>query len=96
VVGALGAVRRLVAERPAELVRRPELVAVRAHERVPEAVHAGMWTNLGRFFEAGVRNYDPRTRQFSAPDPLGVMGGLNVYGFAGNNRFLMPHLPNLG
>jgi RHS repeat-associated protein len=28
------------------------------------------------------RYYDPRTGQFTQPDPIGIAGGLNVYGFA--------------
>jgi RHS repeat-associated protein len=38
----------------------------------------------GTFYRRN-RVYDPLTRQFTQEDPLGLAGGLNVYGFAGGD-----------
>ena len=32
------------------------------------------------------RYYDPATGQFTQQDPIGIAGGLNLYGFAGGYR----------
>ena len=31
------------------------------------------------------RSYDPNTARFTQEDPLGLAGGLNLYGFAGGD-----------
>jgi len=36
-------------------------------------------------YSAVVRYYDPQTGQFTQQDPIGIAGGLNLYGFAGGD-----------
>jgi RHS repeat-associated protein len=35
------------------------------------------------FMHVGARYYDPATARFLQRDPIGILGGLNVYGYAG-------------
>lgn len=41
----------------------------------------GKWNNLAR-------TYDQNTGAFSSQDPIGIMGGINVYGSRGNNPLI--------
>jgi RHS repeat-associated protein len=41
----------------------------------------GMRDASGQMYKRN-RYYDPVTGQFTQPDPIGIAGGLNVYGFA--------------
>ncbi len=41
----------------------------------------GMRDASGQIYKRN-RYYDPQTGQFTQPDPIGLAGGLNVYGFA--------------
>jgi len=60
----------------------------------PTAFPAGIRTRWqGLMFEADstqlyyvrARWYDPRTKRFMSPDPIGLAGGINPYAFAGND-----------
>jgi RHS repeat-associated protein len=50
-----------------------------------EAWHGGLVDDMrdatGQMYRRN-RYYDPQTGQFTQPDPIGIAGGLNVYGFA--------------
>jgi RHS repeat-associated protein len=46
---------------------------------------AGMKENATGTLDMRNRSYDPRTGRFTQEDPIGLAGGLNVYGFAGGD-----------
>ncbi|MGI8496134.1 MAG: RHS repeat-associated core domain-containing protein [Gemmatimonadaceae bacterium] len=46
-----------------------------------------LWTQLDQSSQVYMRNryYDPQTGRFTQEDPIGIAGGLNLYGFAGGD-----------
>ena len=81
----------------AEGVRYPNASIVRAYAYGPygrenATTHAGLLGYAGGVALPGAglvhmraRAYDPQTGRFVGPDPIGVEGGINLYGYAGGD-----------
>ncbi len=52
---------------------------------VPDNLLGRSATDGFPFMHTGARYYDPSTGRFLQRDPIGIRGGLNVYGYCGNN-----------
>ncbi len=52
---------------------------------VPDNLLGRSATDGFPFMHTGARYYDPSTGRFLQRDPIGISGGLNVYGYCGNN-----------
>jgi RHS repeat-associated protein len=54
------------------------------HGRVPQTQPSDP-PDIMQFLHVGERWYDPMTGRFLQRDPIGITGGLNTYGYCGNN-----------